>query len=72
MIILIKQLFIALLGFTRSLPTKCVPLNNKPCIISPFPIDSNPVELKYYPFMFSLHRCSGSINSADDIILRMK
>ena len=63
---LIKQLFIAFLSFIRSLPTKCVSLNNEPCMIRPFLIDLNPVELKYYPFMSSLAKFSGSCNSADN------
>ena len=43
---LIKQEFLALLSFSRSLPTKCVSLYNEPCVIQPFLIDLNPVELK--------------------------
>ena len=59
-----KQVFITLLTFSRSLATKCVSLNNESCMIRPFLIDLNPVELKYYPFMISLDKCSGSCNSA--------
>ena len=33
---LIKQVFIALLSFSNSLATKCVPLNNEPCMIRRF------------------------------------
>ena len=62
---LIKQVFIALLSFSRSLATKSVFLHKKPCIIRPFLIDLNAVELKYYPFMISLDKCSGSRNSVD-------
>ena len=36
MISLIKQVFIVLLSFTRYLATKCVSLNNEPCMIRPF------------------------------------
>ena len=46
---LIKQVFIALLGFSRSLSTKCVSLKNEPCIVRP-----TLTELKRYPFMISL------------------
>ena len=31
-------------------------------MIRPTPIDINPVELKYYPFMIGLNKCSGSCN----------
>ena len=61
---LIKQMFIALFSFNRSFVTKCVSLNNEPCMIKPFLIDLIPVELKYYPFMISLDKCSGSCNAA--------
>ena len=40
---LIKQVFIALLNFSRSLVTKCVPLNNELCMIRPTLTDLNPV-----------------------------
>ena len=55
---LIKQVFIALLRFSRYFATTCVSLNNEACMIRPFLIDLNPVELKYYPFMISLDKCS--------------
>ena len=42
---LIKQVFIVLSSFSESLATKCVSLNNKPCVIRPILIDLNPVEL---------------------------
>ena len=42
--------------------TKCLFLNDKPCIIRPTIIDMNPVELKCYPFMISLKKCTGSCN----------
>ena len=64
---LIKQVFIVLLSFSKSLAIKCVSLNNEPCTIRPFLIDLNPVEFKYYPFMISLHKCSGSCNSTNDL-----
>ena len=63
----LRQVFIALLSFSRPLATKCVTLNNEQCITQPFLIDLNPVELKYYPFMISLHKCSESCNSVDDL-----
>ena len=65
-----KQAFIVLLSFSKSLAsvakvsdrTKCVPLNVEPRMVRPTLIDLNPVELKYYPFMISLDKCSGSYN----------
>ena len=63
---LIKQVSIRLSSFSRSLATKCVSLNNEPCMSIPFLFNLNPVELKYYPFMISLEKCSGSCNSVDD------
>ena len=47
----IKQLFIVLLTFSEYLPTKCVSLKDKTCMIKPALIDLNPVDFKYYPFM---------------------
>ena len=58
----IKQVFIALLSFSSSLATKCISLNDELCMIRPTIIDLNPVELKYYPFMISLGKYSGSCN----------
>ena len=63
---LVKKVFIVLLSFISSLATKCMSLNEEPCIFRPTPIDSNPVELKYYPFMVSLDKFSGSCNSGND------
>ena len=54
----IKQVFIILLSFSSSL----ISLNDEPCMISPTLIDLNPVELKYYPFMIRLDKCSESCN----------
>ena len=60
-----KQVFIVLLSFGSSLAcdkTKCMFLNDEPCMVRPSLIDLNPVELKYYPFIISLDKCSGSCN----------
>ena len=62
--------FIVLSSFSESLAhiakfsdqTKCLFLNDEPCMIRPNLIDMNPVELKYYPFMISLNKCTGSCN----------
>ena len=59
---LIKQEFIVLLSFSSSLSTKCVSLNDEPCVLRPTLIDLSPVEIKYYPFMISSDKCNGSCN----------
>ena len=58
-------MLIVLLSFSSSLArnqTKCMFLNDETCMVRPTLIDLNPVELKYYPFMISLDKCSGSCN----------
>ena len=55
-------MFTVLLSFSESLATKCMSLNNKPCMVRPTLINLNPVELKYYPFMISLDKCNESSN----------
>ena len=60
-----KQVLILLLSFGRFLArdqTKCLFLNDEPCMVIPTLIDMNPVEFKYYPFMISLNKCTGSCN----------
>ena len=37
-------------------------LNDKPCLVRPTFIDLNTVELRYYPFMISLGKCTESCN----------
>ena len=67
---LIRQVFIALLNFSRLLPsvadvsdqTKCLSLNDEPCMVWPTVINLNPVEIKYYPFMISFDKRNGSCN----------
>ena len=64
---LIKQVFIVSLNLSESLArvakvsdqTKCLFLNDEPCMVRPSLINMNPVELKYYPFMI---KCTGSCN----------
>ena len=53
----IRQAFIRLLSFSESFATKCVSLNNGPCMIKPTLIDLNSVKLNYYSFMISLDKC---------------
>ena len=64
------SLFIVLLSFSKSLArvakvsdqTKCLFLNDEPFMVRPTLIDINPDELKYYPFMISLNKCTGRCN----------
>ena len=59
------SLFIVLLRFRECLAcdgTKCLLLNDEPCMIRPTIIDMNPNELKYYPFVNSLNKCTGNCN----------
>ena len=54
--------FIVLWSFSSSLirdQTKFLFLNDEPCLVRPTLINLNPVELKYYPFVISLNRCTG-------------
>ena len=53
----IRQAFIRLLSFSESFATKCVSLNNGPCMIKPTLVDLNFVKLNYYSFMISLDNC---------------
>ena len=58
-------LFIVLLSFSESLArdrTKDLFLNDEPCMVRPTLIDMNPVKLKYYPFVISIDKCTGSCN----------
>ena len=63
-------MFIVLLGFIESLAhvakisdqTKCLSLNDEPCMARPILTDLNSVEVKYYLFMISLDKCTGSCN----------
>ena len=68
-------MFIALLSFSGSLAciakvsdqTKCLSINDEPCMVSPTLINLNSVELKYYLFIVSLGKCSGSCNSRNNL-----
>ena len=37
-------------------------LNDEPCLVRPTLSDMNSVDLKYYLFMISLNKCTGSCN----------
>ena len=61
----IKQVFIVLISFISSLARnrkKCLFLNDESCMVRPILIDMNPVELKYYPFIISIDKCTGICN----------
>ena len=63
MFCLIKQVFSVLLSFSQSLARnriKCLFLNYERYVVRPTLIDLSPVELKYYPFMISLNKFTGS------------
>ena len=55
-------MFIVLSNCSKPLAPKSVSLNDEPCMIRPIHIDLNPVELKYYPFMISIDKCTGICN----------
>ena len=59
------SLIIVLLNFSSSLArdqTKFPFLNDEPCMVRPALIDLNPADLKYYSFMISLNKYTGSWN----------
>ena len=59
------SLIIVLLSFISSLARdqrKCLFLNDEPCLVRPTLLDMNLNELKYYPFMISLIKCTGNCN----------
>ena len=64
---LIKQAFMALLSFSESLATKCVSLDNEPCMTKPTLVDLNHIELDYYSFIMNLDKCNGSCHVADNL-----
>ena len=64
---LIKQVFITLMSYVGFLGTKCVSLNNKPCMIRPSFINIKSVELSYYPSMISVDKFNGNRYAVDDI-----
>ena len=60
-----KPVFIVLLSFNEFLACKkikCLFLNDESCMLRPTLIDLNPIKLKYYPFMISLDKSTGSCN----------
>ena len=67
---LVKQEFIALLSFTRSLATKYIALNNEPCMTRPTVIDLNLI-VNYYPFLICLGKCNGSCKAIDELSMKI-
>ena len=57
---LIKQLFISLLSISKSFSTKCMFLNDNPCMVRPTLINLNPVELRHHPFMIIFNKYTNS------------
>ena len=57
------SLFTASLSFSESLATKCLFLNDEPCMVRPTLIGINSVNLQFYPFMISLNKCTGRNNA---------
>ena len=72
MLSLIKQVFIVLISFSESLATNCLFLDDEKCIVRPTLVDLNSVELKYYPFMISLDKCTRSCNVLSPKICLLK
>ena len=74
------NLFIVLLSFSESLTrevkvsdqTKCLFLNDEPCMVRSTIIYMNLVELKYYPFMISLNKCIGSCTYLQKFVFQKK
>ena len=66
------SLFIVLLSFSESLATKCLFLNDEPCLVRPTLINLNTVQLKLYSFMISLDKCSGTCNVLSQKIYVLK
>ena len=60
MLSLIKQVFIVLWSFSISLATNCFLLNDEPCMLKTILTDLNHLGSKYYLFLISLDKCTGS------------
>ena len=59
------------MSFIKSSATKCVSLNNEPCMIRPFLINLTPDELKYYPFLIKLDKYNRNCNPVNDLSMRI-
>ena len=59
------------MSFIKSSATKCVSLNNEPCMIRPFLINLTHDEIKYYPFLIKLDKYNRNFNPVNDLSMRM-
>ena len=59
------------MSFIKSSATKCVSLNNEPCMIRHFLINLTPDELKYYPFLIKLDKYNRNCNPVIDLSMRI-
>ena len=60
---LLNKCLLYLLSFSESFvrdQTKCLFLNDEPCMVIPTLIDLNPFELTCYPLTNSLNKCTES------------
>ena len=64
-------MLILLMSFIKSSATKCVSLNNEPCMIRPFLINLTHDEIKYYPFLIKLDKYNRNFNPVNDLSMRM-
>ena len=62
-----KQVFIALLSLSAALATKCVSLDNEPCMIRPTLIRLTIAELNHYLSIISVDKCSERCNSVNEL-----
>ena len=58
-------------GFSGSIKTKCLSLNNEPHMIRLTLTDLNPTELNYYQFLITADRYNGSGNVVDDLLTKV-
>ena len=63
----INHVFIMLLSSGRCLATKGLCLSNEQCMTRPTPINLNPIEVNYYPFLISFDKCNAGLNAVDDL-----
>ena len=62
-----NQVLVTILGFSRSLTTKCMFLNDESCMIKLTLNNLNHIVPNYYPFMIGLDKCDENCNAVDDL-----
>ena len=67
MVWFMNQVLVKILGFSRSLSTKCMFVNDGWCMIKLTHNDLNHIMPNYYPFMVGLDKCGGNCNAVDDL-----